>query len=42
MMENFLVSAQTGDGFNPVIVIAIGAAALVALVFLLHSSKRGK
>lgn len=40
MTDIILKSAETGDGFNPVIVFAIAALCLATALYLLVSGKR--
>ena len=42
MIENIAYSAQTGDAFNPIVIVAVAAASLAALAILLFGTKRKK
>ena len=40
MLNMVIQTPNTGDGFNPILVGAIGAACLVVLIFLAFSGRR--
>lgn len=42
MLDMIIQSPNTGDGFNPILVGAIGAACLVAIILLVFSGRRRK
>ncbi|MBR6602434.1 MAG: LPXTG cell wall anchor domain-containing protein [Clostridia bacterium] len=42
MLDPIFVSPNTGDGFNPILVGAVGIACLVAIIFLVFSGRGRK
>ncbi len=42
MLDMIIQSPATGDGFNPILVGAIGVACLVVVIFLVFSGRRRK
>ena len=42
MMNFVLLSPQTGDGFNPILLGAVAVVCLCAIIFLVFSGKRKK